>query len=309
MLIRFFLVGIFWLFLPHLLNAENAGIWSITDYKIQGTGEANILILPCMSCRWRSFDTFMERNKDRYTMYAITVPGFGGSKVPELPMWSDQPVWQENALLAVEEFITEHEINDAVVLTHSWGSILAAQLLARQDDFAQSWIILDTYVPFDPGDQALPYEDKLKLVQNWRTENMEPLRSPDAWAQFNKPAPYASPERQILYHGMFMATPRDVLFQYWRENGLRRINEDFGKISIPVVEVKSISATQTDPEEAKDQYVARYQSVPHPYQLRTVFISKAGHHQIEHRPEIIDDIIRRVVEGEPIEDYDPSGQD
>jgi len=288
-----------------VLRAEDRDIWPITDFKIQGTGATNVLIIPCMSCRWRAFDKFMERNQDHYTMYAITIPGFGGSEIPELPMWSDQPVWQENALTAVENFIDKHNIKDAIVVSHSWGSVLAVQLLARRDDFAKSWIILDTYVPFDKSEQTLPYSEKVKLAAKWREDFFHPLYSPDEWANFNKPSPYMPHDRQILYYGMFMATPREVVFQYWRENGLRNINTDFGKVNIPVLEVKSISPIQPDPEDAKKRYRARYDTMPTPKLLRTVFIKNTGHYQVEQRPEIIDEIVRKVVSGDLVEDYDP----
>ena len=287
------------------IAAEHSKVWPISDYKIQGTGQTNIVIIPCMSCRWRSFDQFMDRNQDKYAMYAVTVPGFGGSLVPELPLWSDQPVWHRNAVAALKLFIEEHDIQDAIVVSHSWGSVISAELLAEDPSFAKGWIILDTHVPFDSKEQTAGYRDKLNLVAKWREESMEPYRGPDQWAQFNKPAAYIPHERQILYHGMFMATPRDVVFQYWRENGLVNINDAFARIKIPVLEVKSIPPQQEDVEAGKKRYLARYETAPHPESFKTVFVEKSGHHIIEQRPMIIDEIVERFVKGGDIFDYSP----
>lgn len=39
--------------------------------------------------------------------------------------------------------------------------------------------------------------------------------------------------------------------------------------------------------------------------LRTIFIENTGHHQVEHRPGIIDEITWISVNGEPLADFVP----
>jgi len=277
----------------------------ITDYSIVGEGAVKVLIIPCMSCRWRAFDGFMQRNKDKYTMYAVTIPGYGGSKIPDLPMYGTQPVWQNHAIKALEHFIEQYQIKDAVVLTHSWGAMIATSLLAKDASFAQSWVILDNYIPMDEAEQNLPYEEKVKLVDRWRIESMEPYRAPDQWAKFNKASSRIPADRQLLYHGMFMATPPDVVFQYWRENGLMDVNKNFAKINIPVLEIKSISERQTDHAAAMKRYLSRYDTIAHPAQLKTVFIHNTGHHQIEERPYEIDQLLDDYIQGKKVADVYP----
>ena len=247
----------------------------------------------------------MIRNKEDYTFHAVTIPGFGGSQMPDLPLWSDEPLWQENALAALRAFIDEHDVKDAIVLSHSWGSVISAQLLAEDADFARGWINLDNFVPFNQEDQALPYAEKLKRIASWREDYMEPVRTPDEWAKFNKPASYTPPDRQLLYHGMFMATPQDVVFQYWRENGLTNTNDAFGLIDIPVLEVKSISPRETDSAQKKHDYLAQYETTPHPRQMKTIFIENSYHFIHEQRPEIIDEIVAKFAAGEALSDYAP----
>ncbi len=286
--------------------AQDRRDYPITDFKIVGEGPIKVLIIPCMSCRWRSFDQFMERNADKYTMYAITIPGFGGSNVPDLEMWTEEPLWQENARRAVRSFVVEHGIDDAIVLSHSWGAVLSALVLGEDESFARGWVILDTFVPFDVAEQNMSQPEKLKLVERWRRSAMEPLRDIDEWQAFNSVSPALPAERRLLYHGMFMATPKDVVFQYWRENGLTDTNDAFAGVEIPVLEVKSIPRGQMDIAGAKKRYLAQYETAPHSANFETIFIEKTGHHQVEERPELIDEIVWKFATGEALTDYSPA---
>lgn len=291
---------------PALAQSKTGQTAVITDYTIAGTGVKTLLLLPCMSCNWREFDKFIEANMDRYIMYAVTMPGFGGSELPDLPMYSDRPLWQENAVAALKNFVDDHNLDDVVVVGHSWGAIIGTQLLAEYPDFADSFIIMDNFIPFNANDQALPYDQKVKLVEGWYEQAMKPLRDYDEWVAFNLPnGSYFAEERRIHFFGMFMATPKDVLFQYWRENGLQDINDMYASLSMPVLEIKSISPRQPDPTDARLRYLAQYETAPHPKNLETVFLFNSGHYQLEHHFDAVNDMIWKYVSGQPVSDVDP----
>ena len=187
--------------------------------------------------------------------------------------------------------------------TSHWGAVISAQLLAEHPEFARGWVILDTHVPVDPALEQMSRADRLRTVEQWRTQYMDPLLDPDEWAAFNSPPSYAPSERQLLYHGMFMATPRAVVFQYWRENGLRDVNSAFSSIKIPVLEIKALSPRVDDAQAARRAYLDQYKLVPPPPAMRTVFVEGSGHHIIEHHPDAVDDAIHRFATGRPAVDY------
>ncbi len=81
-----------------------------------GHGERTLLLIPCMSCRSRAFDSFMERSSDKYTMLAVTLPGFGGSPLPNLPMNSGEPTWQRNAEAALTTLIDDRGLGTVTLI-------------------------------------------------------------------------------------------------------------------------------------------------------------------------------------------------
>ena len=44
-----------------------------------GTGPVDLVLIPGLACDWRVWEDFLQRNARRYTMYAVTLPGFGGA--------------------------------------------------------------------------------------------------------------------------------------------------------------------------------------------------------------------------------------
>jgi pimeloyl-ACP methyl ester carboxylesterase len=83
-----------------------------------------------MSCRWNEWEEFMERNQAKYTMYAVTIPGYGGTHLPDLPKDTDRPLWHDNAVKALAKFLDEQKLRDVTVVGHSWGTIIGVQLAA-----------------------------------------------------------------------------------------------------------------------------------------------------------------------------------
>lgn len=79
-----------------------------------GSGEPVLLLIPCASCRWRSFDEFMQRNAERYTMYAVTLPGYGGTRPPDLPRYSTSTLWHNNAVAALIDLLESQDVRQAI---------------------------------------------------------------------------------------------------------------------------------------------------------------------------------------------------
>src|SRR5262245_26948744 len=94
----------------------------------------------------------MERNAGRYTMYAVTAPGFGGTPTPPRPE-SYAPMatpWLDNAEQAIIKFIEKNKLDKPLVVGALTGGYLAARLALRSQDKIRGAILLDTraYVPY-----------------------------------------------------------------------------------------------------------------------------------------------------------------
>ena len=57
----------------------------LAHVETRGEGDTHLLLVPGLLCDWTVWESFMERNAERYTMHAVTLPGFGGTEPPPEP--------------------------------------------------------------------------------------------------------------------------------------------------------------------------------------------------------------------------------
>jgi pimeloyl-ACP methyl ester carboxylesterase len=112
--------------------------------KKAGHGEIKMLLIADIGFSWEIYADFMNSNEKRYTMYAITLPGSGGT--PPLPMPDENVSYSKRTGLemlqkAVINLIDKEKMNRPVIA----GNLIIA-----------SWLALNT---------ALNYPDKVsKLI-------------------------------------------------------------------------------------------------------------------------------------------------
>jgi pimeloyl-ACP methyl ester carboxylesterase len=269
-----------------------------------GEGEEVLLLIPCMSCRWRSFDTFMERNHERYTMVAVTLPGFGGTPPPDLPYNSAATLWQDNAVEALSRWLDKQKLKSVVVVGHSFGTDIGLQLTARRPDVVKALVLLDGWPFSDRSWFPEEQQDRLKEAIRIVADQSAQFSDLDEWQKFNTPRSITDPDRRLLYHGWFMSTPVDSLLQYWRENTLRDLNPLWSRVQVPVLDVKSISS-RSNPEKAKARRREQLSNNGVPNSVKTVFLHRTGHFVIEERPKVLDQLLVDFLGGKEVSDFVP----
>lgn len=55
----------------------------------RGRGPVPLILIADLRTDWTVFQSFMERNAERYTLYAVTLPGYGGTPAPPRPATLD----------------------------------------------------------------------------------------------------------------------------------------------------------------------------------------------------------------------------
>lgn len=270
-----------------------------------GESGPTLLLLTCLSCRWRQFDTFMERNKDKYRMHAITWPGMGGTPVPDLPYMENQRAWIDNAVNAVTNYIDANELTDVYIVGASYGGSMAMNVANARPDAIKGIINLDAtlFIPYE-----MLSEDRFATANQMRQNMIEPLRyDQDAWQKFNK-VTMDDPERRQLYHGWFMSTPRNVMNAYYFEivMGFTDRNRQLEALSVPILDIRAIRPWWED-KEARRQKVEDWMAqadLPKDYQL--VFMYGSAHHVVEYQPEALDDMVETFIAGGTVEDFHPA---
>lgn len=279
----------------------------ITDYHIAGSGPDTLLLLPCMSCRWNEWETFMQRNQERYTMYAVTVPGFGGTLVPDLTTGNYHvPIWRNNLMKALSNFIDQHHIKGAIVVGHSWGTQLAIQLAATRPDVFTKVIAVDGGIESTsmiPEDET----ERIRKIKSIEEYGRSLAADPGAWRNFNKVTyQYRDTIRKedvewaLKLHGSFMATSKVALIQYWRENLIVDLDAYLHRLNIPILNIQSFIGKNQ--QEQKRKHLAELRAVGNPKHVKTVILYDTYHFIMQHRPAILDHCIKAFINDQELEE-------
>ena len=263
---------------------------TLGELAVVGHGPTTLLVVPCASCRWRSFESFAERNAERFTTVAVTLPGYGGTPLPDLPRWSRDGAWHGHALQALENLLDDLDLPAVIVAGHSFGSSIALQLADRRPDRIRALVNLDGTLagPLDRGDES-PAE-RLAAAERIRREYMDPLDDLDAWQAFNLPK-IANEERRTVYHGWFMATDRVAVTQYWWDNLFLDRNAILERLEIPVLDVQLYGPTARNPAAARERYEARLEALELGSRYEVRFHEHTGHFVMEDDPDLLDALL------------------
>jgi pimeloyl-ACP methyl ester carboxylesterase len=117
--------------LNNLRHAEGVATMpaeSLGRVRQAGTGPRNMVLLPGLGFGDGIWSEFMDRHQAVYTMYAVTLPGFGGTAPLALPpegsRYADRP-WTKSAINAVRRLIEEKRLERVTIVAH-WA--LATQI-------------------------------------------------------------------------------------------------------------------------------------------------------------------------------------
>lgn len=282
-------------FARNALRAEAPTAGALPEVQKRGSTGPVLLLIPCFSCRWRSFETFMERNADKYSMFAVTLPGMGGTARPMLPVDPDSAVWRENALAALSRLLDQERLHDVTVVGHSFGATFALELAARRSDVITRLVNVDGALTSDRGWFPERAEERIIKAREIAERQSRLFADPDYWLRFNATTQLCSRDRALLYHGMFASTDRRVVVQYWRENVLRDLNPSLRRLRIPVLDLHAIGARVANVDSARTAYLTMMKTNGAPATARTVFLHRTSHFVHEHRPVLFDSLIAEFV--------------
>jgi pimeloyl-ACP methyl ester carboxylesterase len=111
----------------------------------KGRGAIPMILIPPFGFDEIVYASFMERNADRYTMYAVTPAGFGGTAPPPRPDRLDlaNPVWLNGFEQGVMDLIKREKLARPVVVGMSSGAYWAADLALKHPDGFRAAVLLN----------------------------------------------------------------------------------------------------------------------------------------------------------------------
>ncbi len=279
------------------------------EVEILEGGPLSVLVIPAMSARGTVWRGFMARNRDRYTTYAVTPPGFGGSPAPDLPRDSDSTPWTNHALDAIEQVIDRYELEEVALLGHSWGAGIAVLLADRRPEVVRAVVNVDGLITMDPerekeGPAAWRQAADANVLQAWRDR----FQDPEEWAKFNG-WPIDLDERSALVYGMNMATPKEVVLQCWREMWMWDLNPAIRRLDVPLLDLQALKPNDPDQEQTRRDYLSRLKQVGVPDTHQAIFLYHTRHAIEGHRPEEFDRLVRAFLEGNEVSNFRPDDED
>jgi len=127
-------------------DAPTAALGTLGHVEKRGTGPQAMVLIPGMSFGWRIWDEFMQRNADRYTMYAITLPGFDGTPAPPTPAESELFElchWTNGAVSGIVDLIEREKLDRPIIVGHHLlGDHLALRLGLEHPDLVGGVVVV-----------------------------------------------------------------------------------------------------------------------------------------------------------------------
>ncbi len=209
--------------------------------EVRGTGKESLILIPDYGMDWRLWESFMERNASRYTMYAINLPGVGGTSPPaDMPtdaFYSDG-VWTRNVENAILAMMDERKIEKAFAMGQAYGGHLAIRMAMMHPDRIAGSISLDGTVTVELPQQKSPRMPRDRREAFVAATMRAGERVPDdkffeRQKQGLKQA-VADPARAEFIASMIDGVPKKVFLQYLAEYFAADLWANLDKLKSPI---------------------------------------------------------------------------
>lgn len=287
----------------------SAAVTPLAHIEQRGSGPVNLVLIPGLACDWRVFDALMDRNKDRYRMWAVTLPGFGGSSSPPLPKDAKLTdlVWLNNAEAAILKALDDQKIEKPYIAGHSMGGHIAMRLALRHPDRVRGVIAIDGLPLFPPRVIPLDEEEtpaRRAVMAQSQSEVMR-LIPPENWAKQQAGGMrymVKSTDRAKELGEMGSSVPRDTTVQYMCEMIVSDLRKDLQSTKVPMLIVCALSLDLNQEMRQENRRSIAEQFAGTPTTVQVAFFEDSRHFVMDDRPKELDDAIAAFVRGEKVPD-------
>jgi pimeloyl-ACP methyl ester carboxylesterase len=161
--------------LNHPPNTPTVPLGSLGNVRKIGSGSRTLVLIPGLGFGGSIWTEFMERHAADFTMYAVTLPGFG--ETPPLPMppagsrFAETP-WTRSAMQAVRQLLDTERLDRVTIVAHwALASQIALQLALDLPDRIDAVVLVS-------GVLKVHYENVPRMLE-WtadeRSANVESL--------------------------------------------------------------------------------------------------------------------------------------
>ncbi len=235
--------------LVHPEGYESCALGTLGRVTQVGTGSEDMILIAGAGFGGDIYDAFMNSKKDRYTMYAVTLPGFGGTPAPPMPppgtSYGEQ-TWTKSAQRAIERLIDEKKMKRPIVVGHWLNATQVALGLALENPDRIGAVIIISgrakYMPVGPprGPPLTTSEQRARLMDTIMAPRWFKTETRDTWDDNNfYPHDYAShPVRALQLWRQAYQPTLPVWVRYLCEGQSRDISLELKDLKVPTLILK-----------------------------------------------------------------------
>jgi pimeloyl-ACP methyl ester carboxylesterase len=214
-----------------------------------GTGTQAMVLIPGWGFGAEIFDEFMAGFAGQYRMWAVTLPGFGGTAAPPSPGEKTslgEQTWTNGALAGIEKLIADEKIEKPVIVGH-WlgGTQIALRLALKHPDKIKAVVILSGSARLFSSDTsyATRYgtpERRVATIDNYWAPRWFKTVTRETWDDNNfLPGDYAvNPVRGLRLWREAASPKLHVWVRYLCEFNAQDITFEMGKLAVPTLLLK-----------------------------------------------------------------------
>ncbi len=232
--------------LIHPDNYKTARLGELGHVEKLGNGKREMILIAGRGFGWEIYRDFVEANKDRYTMFAVTIAGYGGTPAPPMPpegtSYGEQ-TWMKAAEQAIVDLALG--LNKPVVVGNFLEATQYALRLAidHAEEIHSVVIIGGAPMVLPPGYEKVPTDEYMPLSQRiaatdtyyapqwFRTVTRETWESND----FSGLAYSNQPKQEKRLFEMAESSTLPTLIRYYCEFSASDISLEFVNIKAPVL--------------------------------------------------------------------------
>ncbi|MEM1330641.1 MAG: alpha/beta hydrolase [Planctomycetota bacterium] len=271
----------------------------IPHVETRGTGPIEVVLVPGLACDWTVWDAFMDRNADRYTMHAVTLPGFGGTTSPPAPVAKDGTPWLDNAVEALSEYMGDNDLVGAHVVGHSLGGLVAYRMATEKPDVTGKAISVDGLPAFPLGGGNMSKGQRVRMVEDMIAPQMLAVTDEQWWAQQDQmmKSMVTGDERTQEITELARKTPGGVAAQYMIELMKTDVRDELAWVDEPVLIIAALPADvpQMPAEVVRTTWG---DMVGGTEQVELVYAEGSRHFVMDDAPEFLDQQVARFLVGE-----------
>jgi len=232
--------------LVHPPGTRTAPPGTLGHVEKRGSGPVDLILIPGASFGWSVWEGFMERNRERYTMWAVTPAGYDGTPPPPMPDGYplDRRPWTDGLVEGLADLVRSEGMDDPVVVGHHVLGDYYAMRLGLDHPELVGGVVVMAGLPTRPqqardesgAPRPATAREKLATARD-RLLPMMKARTREAWVESAMAAEVLSvePERGEALFRRQVANPIPTQLRYFMEWSGSNLTDRLAELEDPML--------------------------------------------------------------------------